>query len=139
MRKLLLVVLPLSLFLAFALAGCAYEYDAAGKLYPPDSACSEVEACFQAGNDTLQTCLGGVVAGESYVADVWACVDASDCLNDATTSAQFQAFLTGCFGDSTLDTPFDALFLSNASDTLASCFDGDKADQGQLIDVCATE
>lgn len=137
MRKLL--VLSLSLLSVVALAGCAYEYDAAGKLYPPDSACSDVADCLNLGTTTLQTCLDEIPAGADYFADVWGCLQASACLNADTTSAQFQGFLSECFGDVSLAHPFDALFIDGAMDTLGSCIDGAKSKQTLLIDVCATE
>ncbi len=142
MGKLLQRALPFSLFVALAAiivshAGCAYEYDASGKLYPPDSACGDVATCFQAGASSLTTCLDAVVAGDSYAADVWSCVGATKCLHGDTTSAQFQGFLQGCYSDASLAHPYDALFLT--LDTLNACLVGSKAEQALLIDVCATE
>ena len=134
MRKLLSL-----LFMITALAACTYEYDAAGKLYPPDSACDEVASCVQGAAASLGTCLDGVTAGDSYTSGVWACVGASGCLNSDTTSAQFEGFLSTCFKDPSLGHAFDALFLNDAMDTIDACLVGDKADQGLLIDVCATE
>jgi len=137
MRQLLLI---LSLFSAVAtLTACTYEYDAGGKLYPPDSACDAVASCVQGATASLGTCLDGVTAGDDYASGVWACVGASACLNSETTSAQFEGFLGACFNDPSLGHPFDALFLNGAMDTLDACLVGAKADQGLLIDVCATE
>jgi hypothetical protein len=137
-------VLILLGLLALASA-CAYSYDAAGRLYPPDTSCDKVSECFSDRDQALITCVGQIPENPpDYDGALWACFEASGCLltevegdDEVTTRAGFEAFLVGCLG-AEIDGghPLDAVWRDTFWTELEACLVGADASRELTIDVC---
>ena len=123
-----------------ALASCAYEYDAAGTLYPPDLSCSDLDACFKAQEGSVNTCLEAIPESPAdYFGAMWACFEGTGCFHEDTKRDQVEDFFGRCWaGDVDPSGTLDAAWRDTFWTEFGACVDGAKADQESLIDLCYT-